>query len=158
MGSTDVEITKQNNPGGGTSEAILDALAGDPDVQKVDGRYEAGVLAATGSARKRAAAIGLRRPQDKNSDFLRITSGAWFETASGNVAVIDQAMAEGLKLKVGSEFVLPSTTGGTGAEASVEQATQPSEPEAAAAATSQPALPDGLRLKAVGIVHKPALL
>src|SRR5688572_28285691 len=40
MGSTDVEITKQNNPSGGTPDTILDDLRRDPDVLKVDGRYE----------------------------------------------------------------------------------------------------------------------
>src|SRR3954468_18150199 len=38
MGSTDVEITKQNNPSGGVPDSILAALRNDPDVAKVDGR------------------------------------------------------------------------------------------------------------------------
>src|SRR5688572_11756862 len=88
MGSTDVEITKQNNPSGGVSDEILDHLRADPDVAKVDGRYELGALAASAGSPKptRAAVIGLRRPDDRNSDFLRVTAGAWFDEPRGNVA------------------------------------------------------------------------
>src|SRR5688572_22064599 len=40
MGSTDVEITKQNSPGDGSPDTILAQLRADPDVLKADGRYE----------------------------------------------------------------------------------------------------------------------
>src|SRR5688572_10145192 len=63
MGSTDVEITRQNNPSGGTPDAILGQLRADPDVARVDGRYEIGALAASAAVPKpaRASVIGLRR-------------------------------------------------------------------------------------------------
>src|SRR6476661_1989789 len=81
MGSTDVEITRRNS--GGTSEAVLAELRKDPDVLKVDGRYEAGgVVAVPGEPKpKRVGMIGVRRPDDRNSDFLKILSGAWFDSA-----------------------------------------------------------------------------
>ena len=113
MGSTDVEITKANSPGGGTPDSILGVLLQDPDVEKVDGRYELANALADSKGRpkpKRAAVIGLRRPEDTGSDFLKITKGAWFDTSRGNVAVIDQAIAESLKLDIGSEFMLPGVS------------------------------------------------
>src|SRR5690242_5476577 len=63
MGSTDVEITRQN---GDVAVALLDEIRKDPDVEKVDGRYEmAGMVYAPGAPKpKRAGVIGLRRPQD----------------------------------------------------------------------------------------------
>src|SRR5918992_234567 len=61
MGSTDVEIIQ---PSGTTPQSILDELRRDPDVLKVDGRFELGavVMAAGAEKPKRTAAIGLRRP------------------------------------------------------------------------------------------------
>ena len=40
MGSTDVEIVRATDPAVGTSEDVLDRLRADPDVQRVDARYE----------------------------------------------------------------------------------------------------------------------
>jgi putative ABC transport system permease protein len=223
MGTTDVEITKANNPSGGTPDSILALLRADPEVEKVDGRYELGNALADSKGRpkpKRAAVIGLRRPEDTGSDFLKITKGAWFETSRGNVAVIDQAIADSLKLDIGDEFMLPGAAspgdaaggvlgGAPGEEAPAEEtpaeepaAGEPTTDEAAAdggqsadaaggeegaggdavdgavdgagagaeasavtvdavddaAPATQPAARKGLRLKVVGIVHKPALL
>ena len=152
MGSTDVEIGRT---GGGTIAAsLLEELRRDPDVRKVDGRFEvptqvAGVVPPKAEdllnkPPPQASVIGIRRPDDKSSDFLRVLSGDWFDVARGNVAVIDQAVAERLEVKVGDEIVLPGTGKG-------------SEPVAAPAST-QPVVPVGLKLKVVGIVHKPAIL
>ena len=173
MGSTDVEITKANNPSGGTPDTILDELRRDPDVAKIDGRYEIANALADSEGRpkpKRAAVIGLRRPEDTGSDFLKLTKGAWFQTSRGNVAVIDQAVAESLKLDIGGEFMLP----GVGAPGDLpeegEEAVDADEGQATAdvagerdvvaddAAATQPVARRGLKLKVVGIVHKPALL
>lgn len=192
MGSTDAEITKQNNPGAGTPDSILDLLRQDPDVEKVDGRYELANALADSEGRpkpKRTAVIGLRRPDDTGSDFLKITKGAWFDSSRGNVAVIDQVIADSMKLDIGSEFMLPgiAAPGDLPAEqqAGQEQEAQREEgqvgppgeqendgagraaadgPEGAAevadlgAAATQPAERKGLKLRVVGIVHKPALL
>jgi putative ABC transport system permease protein len=169
MGSTDVEITKQNNLGGGTPDAILDELRRDLDVAKVDGRYEIANALADSEGRpkpKRAAVIGLRRPDDTGSDFLKMTKGAWFDAPRGNVAVIDQAVAEALKLDIGGEFMLP----GIAAPGEMPQGEEPVDQGATAEgvddqtvlggedAATQPVARRGLKLKVVGIVHKPALL
>src|SRR5688572_23510007 len=86
MGSTDVEITK---PSGSVPESLLSELRADPDVSKADGRFEIAAVAmsAAGPKPKRAGVIGLRRPGDTNSDFLRMLSGGWFDVPRGNVAV-----------------------------------------------------------------------
>ena len=39
-GSTDVEINRPNDPGAGMADSLLEELRADPDVLKVDGRYE----------------------------------------------------------------------------------------------------------------------
>ncbi len=156
MGSTDVEITRKNNPAVGTPGGILEELRKDPDVLKVDGRYETGAFArAEGVPKpKGIALIGVRRPDDRTSDFLRVLAGQWFDVSSGNVAVIDQAMAEALKLEVGDEFTIP-VSGETAATRPAGGATTEPAEGAEAAASTQPA---GLKLKVVGIVHKPAII
>src|SRR5437868_5650591 len=65
------------------------------------------ILSNLSHRRARAAVIGMRRPQDTRSDFLKVTDGRWFGRADGNDAVIDQAVAESLKVNVGDEFLLP---------------------------------------------------
>jgi putative ABC transport system permease protein len=130
MGSVDVEIVRANDPSLGTSDALIAQLRADPDVQRVDGRFETGgtLAQADGTpAESRVAVIGIRRPQDNRSDYLKLTAGAWFNKPDTNEAMIDQAVAESLKVGVGDEFLLP---GG-----------------------AQP-----LRLKVAGIVHKPAII
>src|SRR5215213_11559328 len=81
MGTVDAEIIRANDPSVGSSDALIRALRADPDVQRVDGRYETGgtLAAADGTpAPSRVAVIGVRRPQDTRSDFLKLNAGAWF--------------------------------------------------------------------------------
>ena len=70
----------------------LDALRADPDVQRVDGRYETQVtlMAADGTPGNRVAAIGIRRPRDTRSDYLKLLAGKFGDTADGDWAVIDE--------------------------------------------------------------------
>jgi putative ABC transport system permease protein len=161
MGSTDVEIIKQNSPSGGTADSILEELRRDSDVVKVDGRYEATVVAESlkGEAKPpRAAAIGIRRPQDTNSDYLTVVKGNWFDVARGNVAVIDQALSERLKLDVGDEFVIPKSLVTPSAPASAISNALSSIFSSTRPASQPSTAPSGLRLKVVGVVHKPAML
>lgn len=132
MGTVDAEIFRANDPALGTPDTLIARLRADPDVQRVDGRYETGgsLASADGAGAataNRVAVIGVRRPEDRRSDFLKMNAGRWFDRADGDEAVIDQAVAESLKIGVGGEFLLPGDK----------------EP---------------LRLKVVGIVHKPAIL
>src|SRR4030095_8468674 len=47
MGTVDVEIIRANDPSVGSPDALVRALRADPDVQRVDGRYETGGTLAT---------------------------------------------------------------------------------------------------------------
>ncbi|HZN64246.1 MAG TPA: FtsX-like permease family protein [Tepidisphaeraceae bacterium] len=131
MGSVDAEIVRANDPAIGTSESLLKELRADPEVLRADGRYETAstLTDLEGNPMSgRVAVIGVRRPEDRRSDYLKVLAGGWFDTPTGNAAVVDQATAEALKLEVGGEFILPGDEG------------------------------QKLRMKIVGIVHKPAIL
>src|SRR5690606_14924189 len=98
MGSTDVQITRQNDPRGGVSESIIEQVRAHPAVESVDGRLEIGNLLlneATGVPEGRSAQIiGLDRPSDRRVESMRIVAGEWFSTNDAEVAVIDQSVAE----------------------------------------------------------------
>ena len=130
MGTVDAEIVRPNDPSTGTSEDLIRQLRTDPDVLRVDGRFEtAGNLSKLDKSwtQNRVAVIGVRRPGDTRSDYLKVNAGGWFDTPDGNVAVVDQVVADALQVGVGGEFIVPGDSG-------------------------------ELRLKVVGIVHKPAML
>ena len=139
MGSVDVEVYRTNDVGAGVTESLVEQIRQDPDVEKADARYESAAVLTdvNGEGGPRVGVIGVRRPQDTRSDYLRLEAGRWFDTSTGDVAVIDQAVADNLvldaedgtqrSLPIGGEFILPA--------------------------------PDKqLRLKVVGIVHKPEML
>ena len=153
LGTTDVEIVRANDPAVGTSEDLLDALRADPEVTKVDARYEtaATLLAADGTPGNRVAVIGVRRPQDARSDYLKLLAGAWGDTADGNWAVIDEPTAVAMKLA--PPGIVVGVDGSD--EARARQLAQ-------AAVGGEFVLPSEderqLRLKVAGVVHKPALL
>ena len=112
MGTVDAEIVRANDPSLGTSDELIRQIRSDLEVLRVDGRYETGgtLAQADGTpAEKRVAIIGIRRPQDTRSDYLKMNAGAWFNRSDSNEAVIDQAVAETLKVGVGDEFLLPGT-------------------------------------------------
>src|SRR5215213_5920121 len=101
LGTIDVEIVRANDPAVGTSEDLVDQVRADPDVEKVDARYETHGTPSLpdGTATpNRVALIGVRRPQDKRSDYLKVLAGGWGETAGGDWAVIDPPTAASLGL------------------------------------------------------------
>lgn len=153
LGTVDAEIIRANDPAVGTSEGLLDQLRADPEVARADGRYEthATLLATDGTPGSRVAVLGVRRPQDTRSDYLKMTAGTWGDTATGNWAVIDAATAAAMKLA--PPGIVVGVEGSTEAQARAW---------AQAALGGEFILPsdDGrqLRLKVVGIVHKPALM
>ncbi|HEV7300295.1 MAG TPA: FtsX-like permease family protein [Tepidisphaeraceae bacterium] len=154
MGTSDAQITKQNDPRGGVDQGIISDLMADPDVQSVIGRLETetrlparpttgpatqGATAdadeeadedAFGDGRRgprKAQVIGVRRPDDRDVDRLRVTGGRWFESSDVREVVIDQVVAELLQLEIGDTLTLP-------------------------------ALGRKLELTVVGTVHKPGML
>ncbi len=115
LGATDVSITNTGDWRKGMPETLVADIRKDPDVAKAIGRFETdtGLLDQDGKYVTGPAGelIGVDRPAD--DDILRtpINSGEWFDTSSGNVAVIDQLAAERLKVKVGDSITLPAPAG-----------------------------------------------
>ncbi|MGB7160209.1 MAG: ABC transporter permease, partial [Tepidisphaeraceae bacterium] len=113
IGTVDAEITRQNDNRGAMRAELVAALEADRDVHRVTARLET-ELAMTdpsaGPVGRAAQVIGIRRPQDRRADRLKVVAGEWFEGDAGNVAVIDQVAADVLKLQLGDSFLLPSGT------------------------------------------------
>jgi putative ABC transport system permease protein len=112
MGQTDAQITRPNDPRGGVNPDVVDAIAADPDVETVIGRLETETRLVTEKDEiiqgPEAQVIGVRRPEDKELDKLPMTEGRWFETSDAQEVVIDQVIAEKLKLKIGGTLTLPA--------------------------------------------------
>ena len=115
MGSADVMITKSGDSKAHLPESIITELKSDPDVERATGRLEveSGLLDSKGKPvdGRPAQIIGVRRPDDSRVETMNLVAGKWFNQSEGNVAVIDQAAAKKLDLKVGDTFVLPGTDG-----------------------------------------------
>jgi putative ABC transport system permease protein len=133
MGSVDAQVTRQNDPRGPFSESVLKVLRGDPQVRHADGRIEVSdpLIDKNGKGvdGRNVEVTGIARPEDPGVQTMTMEKGAFFNTSEGNVAVIDQALAERVGEGVGDELTLPRTD---------------SE--------------EKLKLKIVGIVHKPEVM
>ena len=96
LGSTDASIIRQGHEP--FAESVADEIAKDPTVAKVTVRLESEgpLLDSKGEeiAESRALVVGIRRPQDKRVEQLDKVACDWFESDTGNVAVIDQVAAE----------------------------------------------------------------
>ncbi len=115
MGSADAIITLKGDPNATFPETLVDELRADPDVKRVTGRLEVEniLLDASGKAIEGhpAQVIGLRRPIDTRVETLEPTSGGWFNTPDGDVAVVDQVAAEKTGAPLGGTFTLPGPNG-----------------------------------------------
>ncbi len=133
MGSIDAQVTRQNDPRGPISERVLEVLRLDPQVRRADGRIELPDplidKSGEGVDGRNVEVTGIARPGDAGVETMTMEKGAFFNTSEGNVAVIDQALAERIKEGVGDEVTLP-----------------------------RPDSKDRLKLKIVGIVHKPDIM
>lgn len=119
MGATDAEIARSDDATATFDGSIVEQIQKDPAVKSVSGRLQDTIplidkdgmhSGAIGNAR----VTGIARPEDKAVNLLQMEGdkgGAWFETSTGNVAVVDQVVAERLHLKVGDTFQLPGLTG-----------------------------------------------
>ena len=79
-------------------------------------------------ARRVAEVIGISRPQDTQVEQMRLERGQWFNSSDGNVAVIDQGASMLMNKDIGDEFELPGIDN------------------------------ERLKLKPVGVVHKPDVM
>src|SRR5438876_9372535 len=130
IGSTDARIFKTSDSAAPMSEDLVKDLEADADVERVVERLETELAVADPSTflTGRVADISaIRRPMDKRVERLQMVQGEWFESDSGEVAVIDQEAAKVFQLKLGDTFVLPRGE-------------------------------RRLKLKVVGIVHKPGFI
>jgi putative ABC transport system permease protein len=110
IGTTDASITRKGGTGG-IDGSLLDELRRDPDVDHVDGQLDIGTPLIDAQGRPveslPAQVRGVRRPDDRRVERLKMREGQWFDGATGNVAVIDQVAKEKLRVKLGDTFALP---------------------------------------------------
>ncbi|HEY7116403.1 MAG TPA: FtsX-like permease family protein [Tepidisphaeraceae bacterium] len=115
MGSTDVQVTDKADFRAGVSEDLVTQIRKDPAVRLAVGRLETdtGLIDAAGKPvfGRAAQLIGVDRPADVDIVRTPVDAGRWFDTPTGDVAVIDQQAAEVLKVKLGDTINLPGLNG-----------------------------------------------
>ncbi len=128
LSGTDATITRSGEAGG-IPESLVTDLQNDPAIQTATGRLEtkSALIDAEGDriGKRVVSVIGIRRPQDKRADAMEMDAGKWFTGADGDEVVIDQVLAS---------QVLHVKVGDT---------------------MVLPGVGKQLKLKIVGIVHKP---
>src|SRR5688572_22587440 len=101
IGTTDATVTRKG-VAGGIDESLVAEIARDPDVERVDGQLDIGspLIDSQGNPidSMPAQVRGVRRPDDRRVERLKMREGRWFDSAQGNVAVIDQVAKEKLKV------------------------------------------------------------
>lgn len=144
LGTVDARIVRGGDAFAGVPASVVDDLRRDPDVALAVGRIEMQASLIDHAGRpvegRSILAIGLQRPEDDRVEALELIEGDWFDTAEGDVVVIDQVTAALLKdpwnytadesrgrAKVGEWMELPAPHG-------------------------------NLKLRIVGVVHKPKIL
>jgi ABC-type lipoprotein release transport system permease subunit len=110
MGTIDAQIARVNDQRGRVSEEVVRALRADPDVARANGRLEIDLkIDARGNdeAELRTPQVfGVERPGDRRLDALNFHAGGWFTDPNADEAVIDQALAEAIKARVGDTLTL----------------------------------------------------
>jgi len=103
LGSTDAIITNSNY-GNGVPEDLIAQLKSDPRVKDAIGRLDTENVFPSPPA-KSAEVIGIL-PDDPQLGQMYFESGWWFNSSTGDVAVIDQGAAKALNVAVGGEVTL----------------------------------------------------
>ncbi len=127
LGSADAQITRRDESRTEVPYSIVAELKADRRVKSATGRLETesrlqdpddptsvpSTQTATGTVKMRryAHVIGIHRPDDDRISQLTLTEGHWFNSATGNVAVIDTNIADRQKLSVGGMITLPGIAG-----------------------------------------------
>jgi putative ABC transport system permease protein len=129
MGAADALVVPRDSMNGQIPERIVPQLEADPSVKIAIERLETyremerapDQIKPTKSADRadRVAAgfvppdkvyvylIGVRRPEDTKTTTLEPAEGKWFDTSTGDVAVVDQVAAEKLGVKLGEKVLVP---------------------------------------------------
>ena len=105
LGNIDATITPANF-GAVVPESLVDELRKDGRVKRVTGRFET-ENGLSGEHTRVAEIFGVDPSRDEQLNLLRLEAGKWFNSADGDVAVIDQGLATQQKLKVDDDLVLP---------------------------------------------------
>ncbi|HLL90451.1 MAG TPA: FtsX-like permease family protein, partial [Tepidisphaeraceae bacterium] len=115
LGGTDATLARPTDARTGVDESLVAKLNADPRVASAVGRFETETQLIDRDGKvvpgKLVQLIGIRRPDDREVESLRVHDGRWFDAATGDVAVVDQVVAEALKLKVGDAMRLPGLRG-----------------------------------------------
>ena len=107
LGTTDATLFRRNDPVGGVSQKVLNALRADPSVRHVDARLEMTLSIPVGDGRiARVMAFGIFPQSDQRIGKLQFQSGHWFSGDSGDDAVLDSPLAEELATNPGHTFLL----------------------------------------------------
>src|SRR5258706_7636306 len=111
MGSSDLQITRsKGDPHGTFPESVADDLRKDPRVKQALTRYGTGSIILNDKGKRvpghEVDVIGVRRPQDKAVESLVLEAGNWFDVARGDVAGIDQVLAQRMKIGIGGGIML----------------------------------------------------
>src|SRR5205814_663570 len=118
MGSTDIKVSREPGQPGNIKEYIVNDLLRDRAVQMAVGRLETdtNLVDITGKPipgheLQTATLIGVSLPRDAELGALKMetgTNGSWFNTDSGEYAVIDQEASRVLNAGVGDYILLPA--------------------------------------------------
>jgi putative ABC transport system permease protein len=116
LGGADAIISRPESTGNGpVPQRLIVDLARDPAVHRVTARLDmpSELLDKNGQLVSQTTfqIIGIERPADSRIDSLIVKEGKWFDSSTGNLAVVDQAAAAALKVGVGGEFFIPSAQG-----------------------------------------------
>ena len=115
-GVVDAKVGRTSDPTKGIDRSIVSALQRDPRVKRVFGRLDSDApLPAvegerTGVFAPRASIVGVERQNDPLLDWLKLSSGRWFEPGERGF-VIDDTLADRQKLKAGDEITLEGQHG-----------------------------------------------
>ena len=111
LGTADAVITRRSVTTNNFPESVVEDLRKDPDVKRVTGRLEMkNYFTDSKGESHQQNLVGIRRPIDNRIENLEPAVGQWFDTADGNVAVIDQVAAELANVTVGGIYHLSGPT------------------------------------------------
>ena len=114
-GSTDLQISPDQQRGTMIDEATVAALRKDDRVRHVDARRVATSSLLDADDKpvhwRPSSIIGIEAENISQASVDALIGGQWFDQSGGEVAVIEEKIAEKLKIGVGDSLGLPSPTG-----------------------------------------------
>jgi putative ABC transport system permease protein len=162
MGSHDGQVTRTSDPHATIDEAVADQLAADPDIRNVESRLEmmGSIIASNGEALWPTHVIGVLRPQDRRVEAMAPVEGGWFDSSEGDVCVVDQVAARRLyeqqqQKSTTQPTSLPTFSFGVPTTKPVLDAEKLPHVHVGDTLTI-PGPNEQMKLRIVGIVHKPA--